>query len=82
MQTARLFLSPHTGYLPTLIVPPPFELPRFVQLYQQGHLRDAERLAGFLGRRGYGFDVIGPVLQRVFGNVDQDDTEADGDGSP
>ena len=45
MQTARLFLSPRTGYFTTLIVPPPFELPRFVQLYQQGHLRDAERLA-------------------------------------
>ncbi len=38
------------------------------------------RLAGFLGRRGYGFDVIGPVLQRVFGEAEGDeDHEGDGD---
>jgi len=38
------------------------------------------RLAGFLGRRGYGFDVIGPVLQRVFGEAESDeDHEDDGD---
>jgi regulatory protein len=33
------------------------------------------RLVGFLGRRGYGFDVIGPVLRRVF---DEDGDEAFG----
>jgi len=38
------------------------------------------RLAGFLGRRGYGFDVIGPVLQRVSGEAESDeDHEDDGD---
>ena len=38
------------------------------------------RLAGFLGRRGYGFDVIGPVMQRVFGEAEGDeDHEGDGD---
>ena len=35
------------------------------------------RLAGFLGRRGYGFDVIGPVLQRVFSEDEDDEAVAD-----
>jgi regulatory protein len=39
------------------------------------------RLAGFLGRRGYGFDVIGPVLQRVFGEQDEDRGSTDDEDS-
>ena len=39
------------------------------------------RLAGFLGRRGYGFDVIGPVLQRVFGEAEYDNDNAE-EGDP
>ena len=39
------------------------------------------RLAGFLGRRGYGFDVIGPVLQRVFGEA-EDDNDITEEGEP
>jgi regulatory protein len=39
------------------------------------------RLAGFLGRRGYGFDVIGPVLLRVFGEQDEDDEATNEDDS-
>ena len=39
------------------------------------------RLAGFLGRRGYGFDVIGPVLRRVFDEVESDE-EIDENGDP
>ena len=34
------------------------------------------RLAGFLGRRGYGFDVIGPVLRRVFDEAEDDEDRA------
>jgi regulatory protein len=30
------------------------------------------RLAGFLGRRGYGYDVIKPVLAELFGGVEDD----------
>lgn len=37
------------------------------------------RLAGFLGRRGYGYDVIGPVLRRVF-DEDEGDEVVDEDG--
>ena len=39
------------------------------------------RLAGFLGRRGYGFDVIGPVLRRVF-DEDESDEAFGEDGDP
>lgn len=39
------------------------------------------RLAGFLGRRGYGYDVIGPVLRRVF-DEDEGDEVVDEDGEP
>ena len=35
------------------------------------------RLTGFLGRRGYGFDVIGPVLRRVFGEDEPDESLPD-----
>lgn len=40
------------------------------------------RLAGFLGRRGYGFDVIQPVLDRLLGDgadVEDDDKQDDAD---
>lgn len=40
------------------------------------------RLTGFLARRGYGFDVIGPVLHRVFGEDERDETPTNGDGTP
>lgn len=33
------------------------------------------RLGGFLARRGYGFDVIQPVLDRVLGDTDSDDDD-------
>ncbi len=34
------------------------------------------RLAGYLGRRGYGFDVISPTIDRVFGDVVDDELVA------
>lgn len=37
------------------------------------------RLAGFLGRRGYGYDVIGPVTRRLFDGDDGDDDESGGE---
>jgi len=33
------------------------------------------RLAAFLGRRGYGWDVIRPVLDRLYGELDEDGEE-------
>lgn len=33
------------------------------------------RLSGFLGRRGYGYDVIAPTLDRVFGDAADDDSD-------
>jgi len=35
------------------------------------------RLTGFLGRRGYGFDVIVPVIDRVFDEASDEDTDDD-----
>ena len=37
------------------------------------------RLGAYLGRRGYGYDVVGPVLERVFG---EDEDVGDGEGDP
>jgi regulatory protein len=31
------------------------------------------RLGGYLARRGYGFDVVRPVLDRVLGEGEEDD---------
>lgn len=33
------------------------------------------RLAAFLGRRGYGWDVIKPVMKEVFGEVDEENMD-------
>lgn len=33
------------------------------------------RLAAFLGRRGYGWDVIKPVMKEVFGEVEEEDVD-------
>lgn len=33
------------------------------------------RLAAFLARRGYGWDVVGPVMKQVFDELDEDDDD-------